>query len=404
MSCRGRRALRRRTSSGSAPDRAHEPGNTAVAPWFAVRPLSMGRGMKDSPAIVVLGATGYAGKLVAVELQRQGHAMVIAGRNDEKVARLAAELNGAAAPCVVDVRDPASLAAVLTPGVAVINCAGPFTELGDPVVRACIEAGAHYLDTTGEQGFIRSVQTRHHEAALAAGVSVVPAMAFEYALGDCAVAVAGAGMAVPLRSVDVIYAWRGPVTSRGTRRTSVRMAGRRGVVLERGALVRKAIGGERRTVSLSSGEMVHAILFPSGEVVTAPTHIDAESIKGWIVIGSRTARVAPVLAPLLPVLVPLLRPLIEAIVKRRPDPEEADRDASWFTIRVELHGRTGVRRAVELRGRDPYALTAAIAVAGAVRVLEAGAPRGVIAPARLVDPRTFLLSLAPYRLRLVENA
>jgi short subunit dehydrogenase-like uncharacterized protein len=360
--------------------------------------------MTNRPTIVVLGATGYTGQLVAAELRRLGHRFVIAGRSDEKVAQLAAEIGELASPCVVDVRDPASLAAAITPGSAVINCAGPFTDLGETVVTACIEAGAHYLDTTGEQGFIRLVQTRHSEAALAAGVSVVPAMAFEYALGDCAVAVASAGMAVPLRSVDIFYAWRGAVTSRGTRRTAVRMAGRRGVVLDQGEIRRTAMASARRTVSLSSGDLAHAVLFPSGEVVTVPTHIESGTIRGWMVLGSRAARLARVVAPVLPIVATVFRPLLEAIVTRRPDPEPEDRAATWFTIRAELHGRTGVRRAVELRGRDPYALTAIIAVAGALRVLESDAPRGVVAPARLVAPRPFLLDLARHGLRLVENA
>lgn len=358
----------------------------------------------NAPAMVVIGATGYTGRLVATEIRRLDQPFVIAGRNDEKVARLAAELGELALPRVVDVRDPESLSAVLTPGAAVINCAGPFTDLGEPVVRACIDAGAHYLDTTGEQGFMRMVQTRHHQAALGAGVSVVPAMAFEYALGDCAVAVGGAGMALPLRTVDVIYAWRGAASSRGTRRTVLRMLGRRGIIMDRGEPRRTAQGAERRTVSLSSADLAQAVLFTSGEVVTVPAHLDADTIKGWMVMGSRTARIVPFLSFVLPLLVPLLRPVLEAIVTRRPDPEPAERGASWFTIRVELHGRTGVRRAVELRGRDPYRLTAAIAVAGALRALETNAPRGVLAPAQLVEPRPFLIGLGRHGLRLVENA
>jgi hypothetical protein len=89
---------------------------------------------------------------------------------------------------------------------------------------------------------------------------------------------------------------------------------------------------------------------------------------------------------------------------RRPDPTPDERHNSLFTIRVELHDRIGLRRAVELRGRDPYGLTAAILVPAPGPPLDADAPRGVLAPAQLVEPRRLLTDLAPLGLRLVENA
>ncbi|MEU6712415.1 saccharopine dehydrogenase NADP-binding domain-containing protein [Nonomuraea sp. NPDC046802] len=67
---------------------------------------------------------------------------------------------------------------------AVINCAGPFTLLGEPVIRAAIAAGAHYVDTTGEQRYIGRVLDGFEEEARRAGVSVVPAMADDGGPGD----------------------------------------------------------------------------------------------------------------------------------------------------------------------------------------------------------------------------
>jgi short subunit dehydrogenase-like uncharacterized protein len=55
----------------------------------------------------------------------------------------------------------------------VISAAGPFRFLGEPVVEACIRAGAHYLDISGEPEFIEAVELRHGRAAEAAGVTCV---------------------------------------------------------------------------------------------------------------------------------------------------------------------------------------------------------------------------------------
>jgi short subunit dehydrogenase-like uncharacterized protein len=354
--------------------------------------------------LVVLGATGFTGRLIAEELRRAGEAFTIAGRDPHRLDELAAGLDGLAEPRTVNVRDSRSLESGIHAGEVVINCVGPFSELGEPVVRACIAAGAHYLDITGEQPYMRAIADRHHEAASEAGVSVVPGMAFEYALGDCATALAAAGLARPLRSIDVIYAWRGAVSSRGTRRTVVRMLGRRGEIVERGRRRRFAQGARWREVVLSAGEPARAVLFTSGEVITVPRHVQASSVRGWAVVGSGSARLIPVLSPLLPVIVTVLRPLIEFFATRRPDPDTAARLGSRFTIRVELRDRTGLRRAIELRGRDPYGLTAAIAVAGARAARVDGAPRGVVSPTQLVSPRPFLAGLGRLGLRVIENA
>jgi short subunit dehydrogenase-like uncharacterized protein len=359
---------------------------------------------RRAPVVVVIGATGYTGRLVAEELRRHGAPFVVAGRDPTRLKALAESLGGLATARTVDVTDPDSLAATIHTGEAVIDCVGPFTQLGEPVVRACLDAGAHYLDIAGEQAFIQQVHRRYHDAARDAGVSVVLGTAFEYALADCAAALGGAGMTTPLRSLDVIYAWRGAVSSRGTRRTAVRMVGRRGVVIERGEVRRYPQGARTRTAMISSSDPVSAVLFTSGEVITVPRHLEVETLRGWMVTTPRTAQAARVVAPVLPIVVRLFRPLIEAVVTRRPDPTPEERAASRFTIRLELQSRTGIRRALELRGRDPYHLTAVIAVAGAHRVLEPDAPRGVLAPAQLFEPRQLLSGLAGLGLRLVENA
>lgn len=359
---------------------------------------------RTSPGIILVGATGYTGRLVAEELRRQGQPFIMTARDPARLEALAAEIGELATPHPLNVKDQDALAALVQPGDVVINCVGPFTELGEPVVRACIEAGASYVDTSGEQSFIRNVHGRYDEAARDANVAVVPGMAFEYALGDCAISVAGMGMARPLRSVDVIYAWRDAASSRGTRRTAVRMLGRRGITLEDGRILVRPHGRRRRGVILASGAPMEAVSFNSGEIVTVPRHMDAETVRGWAVIGAGTARLAPVLAPALPLAVTLFRPIIEAIAIRRPDPSPEERQVSLFTIRIEVHDRIGLRRAVELRGRDPYGITATAIVAGARRAMEADAPRGVLAPAQLVDPRRFLAALTRQGLRLVENA
>ncbi len=357
---------------------------------------------RDTPTLVIIGATGFTGGLIARALSGGDSPFVVAGRDAERLKRLTAELQGAT-PQVVDVTDRASLHRLIRPGDAVINTAGPFTELGEPVVAACIEIGAHYLDTTGEQPFVHHIHETYHEAAEAAGVAVVNAMAFEYALGDCALAVGAEGLTTPLRSADVIYAWGGSASSRGTRRTVIGMLGQKGWTREDGQFGRTALGAGHRTVRLGSGRRLSAVAFPSGEVVTAPRYVDVQDVRGWLVMGPAMARVIPLMAPALPLLVPVLRPILEKLATRADDPTPEQRHASRFTIRVELVDADGRERALEVRGRDPYGITAVAALAGARRAMESGAPTGVLAPSQLVDPGPFLASLRDHDVVLVDD-
>src|SRR4051794_9187245 len=106
--------------------------------------------------IVLLGATGYTGALTARALVARGARPVLAGRNPDKLAALADELGGLDT-ARADVSDPAAVRALLEPGDVLVTTVGPFLQLGEPALAAAVEAGAVYLDSTGEPPFVRRV-------------------------------------------------------------------------------------------------------------------------------------------------------------------------------------------------------------------------------------------------------
>lgn len=98
--------------------------------------------------VVILGGAGEMGR-VAVETAAKmsfGGEIVVADRNLEGAAALAARFDGRATSAAVDLRDRQSLLSVIAGADVVINAAGPFFELGVPTLEAVIEAGANYLD------------------------------------------------------------------------------------------------------------------------------------------------------------------------------------------------------------------------------------------------------------------
>ncbi len=120
--------------------------------------------------IVVFGATGFVGRLVAGYLAEHAPAGVtigLAGRSREKLERTAAEL-GVDWPLVVaDTGDEASLTALAEGARVVCTTVGPYWPAGLKLVDACIAAGSDYLDLTGEILFVHASIERHDDAATA---------------------------------------------------------------------------------------------------------------------------------------------------------------------------------------------------------------------------------------------
>jgi short subunit dehydrogenase-like uncharacterized protein len=160
--------------------------------------------------VVVFGATGITGRGVAAYLKQRaedgGFAWAAAGRNPEKVAAVLGDL-GVTAPETIeaDVNDPDSLAAMAARTRVVLDLVGPYSLYGRPVIEACIAAGAHYADLTGEIPFVRQMIDAAQERAVEAGVKVVNVGGFEALPADLSVALA-ADTARERWSEDLAYA------------------------------------------------------------------------------------------------------------------------------------------------------------------------------------------------------
>ncbi len=127
--------------------------------------------------LVVFGATGYTGSLVAKYIASHADQprWAIAGRNAGKLEAL-----GLGVPVLIaDATDRASLDAVAARTQVVCTTVGPFAKHGDALVAACAEAGTHYCDLTGElQWHYRMIQA-HHERATATGAKLVHSCGYD---------------------------------------------------------------------------------------------------------------------------------------------------------------------------------------------------------------------------------
>ncbi|NXN99935.1 SCPDL oxidoreductase, partial [Rhinopomastus cyanomelas] len=150
--------------------------------------------------LVVFGASGFTGQFVVEEVARAaaGGALrwAVAGRSREKLRATlerAAQRLGDAAPgaevgvLLCDVDDAASLAAMARQTRLVLSCAGPYRFLGEPVVKACVENGANYIDISGEPQFLEGMYLKYNEKAAEKGVYVVGSCGFDSIMADMGV-------------------------------------------------------------------------------------------------------------------------------------------------------------------------------------------------------------------------
>jgi short subunit dehydrogenase-like uncharacterized protein len=323
--------------------------------------------------IVLFGATGYTGELTARELAGIGERPVLAARDGARVRALAEELGGLEW-AVADVGRPESVRALVERGDVLVSCVGPFHRWGAPAVEAAIDAGAHYLDSTGETPFIRRVFEEWGPRADAAGVALLPAMGYDWVPGNLAGALALDDAGAAGVGVSVGYFIVGPSGMSGGTRASAAgvflepsFAWRGGrIVTERGGARGRSfdVGGKARK-ALSAGSTEH---FGLPQAFPALREVDV--YLGWFG-GATDALRAGALGIALATKVPGVRGGLGAVigkaVKGSTGGPDADlRSKSRSAIVAEAtDARGGVIGRARLEGVNGYDFTAGMLAWGA---------------------------------------
>ena len=132
---------------------------------------------------VIYGATGFTGELVAHNLsdRMRTRPWAVAGRNQTKlqdmVKRLPKDLS---VPDIIlaDAKEPESLRSMCEKTKVVITTVGPYALYGEPLLEACITAGTHYCDITGEPAFVSKSIEIYHERAKERGIRILHCCGF----------------------------------------------------------------------------------------------------------------------------------------------------------------------------------------------------------------------------------
>ncbi|MBO3457482.1 saccharopine dehydrogenase NADP-binding domain-containing protein [Aetokthonos hydrillicola Thurmond2011] len=328
--------------------------------------------------VLLYGATGYVGKLIAQLAKRDSLDIILAGRNRESVAAQANELGLEFRVFSLD--SAAVIESALADVFVVLNCVGPFSLSAKPLVDACLKVGTHYTDIAGEVPEFQALLERDAEAK-AAGIMLLPGIGFGVVPTDC--------LAVYLKSqlptankLTLIYETQGGV-SQGTANTVLPNLHVMGVVRKDGKLISAQPGAKSLRIDLGDG-FVTAVTNPwRADLVTAYYSTKIENIEVYTVFP----------APL-PLLMqssrylrgifdsPLFQSGIKSLLKTLPSgPTEAERAKGKTRVLGIVEDETGQKIQARLEGSEAYDLTALTAVATIKHILQGQTELGFQTPA-----------------------
>jgi short subunit dehydrogenase-like uncharacterized protein len=334
--------------------------------------------------LLIYGSYGYTGKLVAKTAVEAGMIPILAGRRTEALEAQALELGLDHRTFSLD--HPAVVADHVGQVDAVLNCAGPYSGTAGPLVRACLRTGTDYLDLDAQIDILEHVATRDADA-VAAGVTLLPAVGFSVVTTDC--------LAVHLadqvdRPIQLRLALDGLQTySSGTVKSILEGASRPGAVREHGKIRDVPVAWKTREFAFGADEEPKpAVTLPWGDISTAYHATGIPNIETYATVPAY-ARTAMERAGWLTTVVASkpVRGALEVVARAVVSgPTAAERAQSVVRIVGEVESASGDRASARMRTPDTYDLTAKTAVDAARRVLDGEVPPGFWTPGGAFGP------------------
>ena len=328
---------------------------------------------------LLYGATGFVGDAISRAAAASGLRPILGGRDREALNRLATELGLESRAFGLD--EAAAIDRGLDGVTVVLNCAGPFVHTFKPMAQACMRAGAHYLDITGEIPVYEGLAAMD-AGAKARGVMLLPGVGFDVVPTDC--------LALHLKQrlpsathLTLAFRTHGPGgLPPGTQRTMIELIPYGNRVRRNGQLVVPERGVKTREIDFGQGA-VTATRLTWGDVFMAYHTTAIPNIEDYVVVPASTRQQLARLDYLRPLFkLAFIRNLLKRGVKPGPD---AERRAKTSThVWGEVIDNEGRRATARLHGPEAGVVwTARTALAAVCKVLGGTIAAGFQTPARV---------------------
>ncbi len=330
---------------------------------------------------MIYGANGYTGRLMVEEAIRRGMRPVLAGRSRAAIEPMAQQYGLPAR--VFDLGQPDAVLMGLRGMGLVLHCAGPFSKTAKPMVHACLESGAHYLDITGEIDVFAACSALNAEAQQR-GIVIMPGAGFDVVPTDCLAAILKLELPSANQLVLAFDAPGGP--SPGTAKTAVEGLGNGGRARIDGVLQKVPLAWKTRSF-MKNGEARTAMTIPWGDVFTAYISTGIANIEVYMCVPPSTVTRLRKLRPLGPLLGwhPVQAFLKKQVEKTVRGPDESRRQSAETWVWGEVRDAAGHEANGILVTPNGYTLTVLSSLGIVAKLLGAQRPiGGFYTPSRLM--------------------
>lgn len=330
---------------------------------------------------LLYGSTGFVGDAIARLALQRGLRPILAGRNGAKVEAQAADMG--LDYRVFNLDDPGAMDNALGEVVTVLHCAGPYVYTFRPMVDACLRAGTHYLDITGEIPVYEALAARDSEAR-ARGIMLLPGVGFDVVPTDCLAMHLQRRLPSATR-LTLAFHNQGPTgLPPGTANTAAEMIPYWNMRRRDGRLEFGPRAVKTRIVDFGEGP-VEVTLVAWGDVCMAFYSTGIPNIEDYAVIPAEARRLIVAVNYLRPIFrLPAVMNVMKRIMRTRvrgltPESLARTRAHVWG----EVEDDQGRRAASRLHGPEAgVSWTSLTAVAAVQRVLSASPPPGFQTPSR----------------------
>ena len=304
---------------------------------------------------LLYGANGYTGRLIASMAHQFDLVPVLAGRNDTALSAMAKELS--LEYITVDLNDSDKLVEVLQSFKVVLHAAGPFMHTALKMAKACIKAGVHYLDITGEIGVFELLKKMGSEFEKCQRM-VMPGVGFDVVPTDCMAKFLHDQMP-DATHLKLAFASVGGKLSHGTATTMADGMGEGGAVRENGRIIKKPLGHKGMWVNFSSKKLF-TMTIPWGDISTAYTTTRIPNIETYTSVSPKTFSMLKWQGLYNWVLkLSLVRNYYKNKIKKMPaGPDEAMRKKAKSLVWGEVTNAEGKSLYANIEGPEGYTLTA----------------------------------------------
>jgi short subunit dehydrogenase-like uncharacterized protein len=161
--------------------------------------------------IIIYGATGFTGQLCVKYFQslNTGVKWAIAGRNQQKLQKVALDNSAEVDILIADSDDEAALDILTSRAKVILSTTGPFHRYGSKLVASCVKNSSHYVDITGENFWVKGLIAKHHEEASEKGIRIIPSCGYDSIPSDLGVFYSAKALKKPIKRIESFHSWEG---------------------------------------------------------------------------------------------------------------------------------------------------------------------------------------------------